>query len=167
MKQDRPIIQIDPDHTDLLLELITLVCLLASALLPVLYYGRLPDEIPIHFNGTGEANGYGSKQLIFLLPVITAAQYLLLRYLNKRPEKFNYPTKITMDNALHQYTTATKMIRMLNLFCTALFTYLTIHIIRSALNEAGGLGAFFVPGVLVILVGISAYYFYNAKSKKE
>lgn len=35
-----------------------------------LVYGKLPANIPTHFNIKGEADGYGGKENIFLLPVI-------------------------------------------------------------------------------------------------
>ena len=30
-------------------------------------YGALPDSIPIHFNGRGEVDGYGSKLMLWIL----------------------------------------------------------------------------------------------------
>jgi len=43
-------------------------------------YNRLPPSIPIHWNAAGEANGFAPKSWgAFLMPVVTAALYLLFR----------------------------------------------------------------------------------------
>lgn len=165
MKDKRPIHKIEPDKIDLLVELITLIGLLITAVLPLIYYSKLPDEIPVHFNLKGIADGFADKHFIFLLPLLTVGQFLLFKYLNQKPHKYNYPTPITEENAISQYTAATKMIRMLNLFCTVLFTYLTIHIIRSAMNDSEGLGPYFFPVLVPLLVVLTVFYFYKATKK--
>ena len=52
------------------------------------YYGGLPEQIPTHFNASGVADKFGSRNTIFLLPVfaiiLSAGMMLLLRY----PHKF-------------------------------------------------------------------------------
>lgn len=45
---------------------------------------------------------------------------------------FNYTTQITKDNALRQYTIATKMLRYLNLLSIALFFYQVLTTISAA-----------------------------------
>jgi len=165
VKSKRPIHYIEPDKVDLLLELITLICLFISTALPLLYYAKLPDEIPIHFNLKGLADGFADKYFIFLLPLLTLCQYVLLKYLNRRPHKYHYPTVITEENAVSQYTAATKMIRMLNLFCTALFTYLTLHIIRSSKHDSVSLGPYLIPIMMVLLAALIGYFYFKAKKK--
>ena len=60
------------------------IILWAIMLVPLLYIGyvwrSLPDTIPIHFDIHGEANGWGSKWTIFLLPAISLGTYLLLLF---------------------------------------------------------------------------------------
>ena len=48
-----------PRNTLLALAIVTLVLGLAHI---AYYYPKLPDEVAIHFNGRGEADGFGSKQ---------------------------------------------------------------------------------------------------------
>lgn len=62
-------------------------------------YPLLPEEIPIHFNGIGEADGFGSKTTIFLTPIIATFLVVLLSVLERNPENFNYTVKITKENA--------------------------------------------------------------------
>lgn len=54
-----------------------------------LVYRDLPDIIPIHWNAAGEANGYGARITIFLLPLITGLMMLLWPVLpTVSPDKF-------------------------------------------------------------------------------
>ena len=51
----------------------------------------LPDRIPIHFNSTWEADGYGPKEMIFLLASLPVAIMGLFQVLPKiDPKKSNY-----------------------------------------------------------------------------
>ena len=66
----------------------------ALLLIPFLYvayvWGSLPDSIPIHFDIKGEANGWGTKWAIFILPAINAGTYLLLLSIRKiDPKRMN------------------------------------------------------------------------------
>ena len=54
----------------------------AMALLPMLVglilWGRLPDRVPVHFDFSGQANGYGAKAFaVFGLPLFLMAVHLL------------------------------------------------------------------------------------------
>jgi uncharacterized membrane protein len=63
-----------------------LVLVLAAT---ALVYRDLPDIIPIHWNAAGEANGYGARITIFLLPLITGLMLLLWPVLpTVSPDKF-------------------------------------------------------------------------------
>ena len=149
MISKRPSHYIESDKVDLLLELITLILVFISTALPLLHYAMLPDEIPIHFNLKGLADGFADKYILFL-PLLTLCQYVLLKYLNRRPHKYHYPIVIIEENAVSQYTAATKMIRMLNLFCTTLFTYLTLYIIRSSKYDSVSSGPYLIPNMMVL-----------------
>ncbi|NBK23417.1 MAG: DUF1648 domain-containing protein [Spirochaetia bacterium] len=66
----------------------TSVCLL-PVILSSFLYGRLPDQVPIHFNLAGEADNYASKAFgAFLLPLLLALGNFLLQFvLNNDPKR--------------------------------------------------------------------------------
>jgi uncharacterized membrane protein len=86
-------------------------------------YPNLPETIPTHYNGAGQADGFGGKATILTLPLIATVLFGGLTFLNKFPHIFNYPTIITQHNALRQYTNATRMIRYLKLIIVVIHTY--------------------------------------------
>jgi uncharacterized membrane protein len=56
-----------------------LLLVAAGFALGAYFYPRLPDIVPIHWDSSGNVNGYGSRFTgAFLLPIINLAVYLLL-----------------------------------------------------------------------------------------
>ncbi|MBO5034863.1 MAG: DUF1648 domain-containing protein, partial [Oscillospiraceae bacterium] len=67
------------------------VLALLPFLLVALFWGRLPDRIPIHWNFAGEVDNYGSKSFLWGLCCISPALALLLQFLPRLdPKKENY-----------------------------------------------------------------------------
>jgi len=60
--------------------------------LPIIYlllnWSTLPDQMPIHFDGNGDPNGYGSKLVYIFLPVGLYFLMLVLPFID--PRKSNY-----------------------------------------------------------------------------
>ena len=98
-KEQRPRITLEQNGFDKALEGLALSGLIVLLLLPVVYYADLPDTIPQHFNGSGEADGFGSKTFLWFLPGIGAAIYIFMTMLNRSPHRFNYTVTITEQNA--------------------------------------------------------------------
>lgn len=129
-------------------------------------YGLLPDIIPIHFNGAGKADGYGAKSNILILPIIATVIYLGLTQLNKYPYVFNYAVKITEENALRQYTLATRMIRYLKCIVVMIFGFISLQTIRNVKGQSLGLGTWFLP-ISVVLIFVPMIYFVLKSIKKQ
>ena len=49
------------------LEKLTILLLLAAVVWIALRYGKLPDEIPTHFDYRGNMDGYGSKNTVWII----------------------------------------------------------------------------------------------------
>lgn len=74
-----------------------LLCLLPMAL-GVYFYKELPDQMPIHWNGAGEVDGYAPKMLaVFGFPVFFAALELLMFFVI-----LNDPKKQNQSNIMRQ-----------------------------------------------------------------
>ena len=146
--EERPKLKIQLSPMDQVFELLGWGVLLALWVWTVSSYSSLPDSIPTHFNAAGEADDFGRKASIFGLPVIATLLYIGLTLLNRFPHIFNFPTPITQDNALRQYTNATRMIRNLKLILVLVFAGISFQTIKQANGEAAGLGVWFLPVTL-------------------
>jgi uncharacterized membrane protein len=149
--EERPKLNIQLSPTDQVLELLGWGVLLALWIWTGMSYSSLPDTIPTHFNAAGEADGFGRKASIVSLPVVASLLYIGLTLLNRVPHSFNFPTHVTQDNALPQYTNATRMIRYLKLILVLVFAGISYQTIQQANGTGEGLGLWFLPLTLVLI----------------
>ncbi len=142
---ERPRLKIKQTTTDKLLEIGAWTGLVSTWVLTITCYTSLPDRIPLHYNHAGEADGFGDKAFILILPIVATVLVTGLSILNKYPQVFNYSVNITADNALKHYTNATRLLRYLKFILVLIFGYITLHTISNADTQASGLGAWFLP----------------------
>jgi uncharacterized membrane protein len=159
-----PKISVKLKSYDWIIECISLLLCGSLLALPVIYVKDLPEIIPIHFNGAGMPDGYGSRSTIFLLPVIGAAVYLLMTILAVFPKSYNYPVKITPENAAIQFSLASRFIRILKALILILFIYICYQTINTAMGLANGLGMAFLPVFLLTITGSIIIYFVLARN---
>ena len=125
---NRPRIKVIKTRTDNIIEIIGWCILVALWCTVFIYYPRMPNTIPIHYNHSGEIDGYGDKSMIWIVLIIGSVMYIGLKLVSRYPHIFNYPSKITEENALNYYTNATKMFRYLNLIIILIFGYIVFDI---------------------------------------
>ncbi|BAY24601.1 hypothetical protein NIES2100_43960 [Calothrix sp. NIES-2100] len=118
----------------------------------------LPETIPIHFGLDGKANGWGSKNFLWLLPIVGLLMYGMLTVVSRYPHTFNYAVRITEENALRQYQIACSMLNWLKTELIWLFAYIEWQIFYLANTETPNLGIWFLPVSLIIIFGTNAYW---------
>jgi len=163
---NRPVIRPEMTPVDWLLEAIALVGLGVLLGYVAYYYPQLPASIPTHFNAAGVADEYGTRTSILFLPVIALFIYVMMTLINLVPHTFNYPGKITPANAPRQYTLATRLVRYLKTLLVLLFFYISYSTTQVVINEASGLGRWFLPLFLSFLFIPIIVYMVMALSKK-
>ena len=156
--RNRPKLKVKSTAADQVLEIFSWLVLLFLWGSAIYFYSSLPQIIPIHFNASGQANGFSNKSTLFLLPVIGTFLFAGLTVLNKYPHVFNYPTDITPENALRQYTNATQMIRCIKLIVLIIFAEIVWTTIATATGESHGLPAWFLP-LEIGLTFVTTFYF--------
>ena len=167
MLQQRPRIQPVLSRTDIALEKTGIVLLLTMCCFALYGYMHLPVIIPVHFNAMGKADDYGHKATFLLLPAISALLYWGLTALNKYPHIFNYWVTITDENALYQYTIATRMIRYIKIIILFIFSVIMIFIYLATIGKANGLSRWFLPASIGLLLLPLLYAFVNRKDKSK
>lgn len=134
MFKNQPQIEVKPTKFDLnLIKLGWLICIL-HVVFVAMFYIDLPEEIAIHFNLKGKADGFGHKSTIWILPVLGFAMYyaLFLVSTKVKPHLFNYPVEVTKNNAVELYSMSIKMMILLNVIIAFLFFILSIETIGGA-----------------------------------
>lgn len=152
--------------TDKVLETLGWIALIASWIMTVASYSNLSTTIPIHYNGTGRADGFGYKIYIFVLPLVATLLFIGLTILNKFPHLFNYPTPITSDNILQQYTHATRLVRYLKCIIAILAGLIIFFIIQNR-GQTNGLGVWFLLLTLVLFLIPAIYLFVKQPNRQN
>ena len=158
----RPRIRIELTVTDKAIEIIGWFALLAIWVLVISNYSNLPDTIPTHYNGVGNADGFGNKTNILILPIIASILFVGITIINKFPYIFNYPTQITEENALRQFTNATRMLRFMKFILVILFGLFTFKTIKGANGQSFGHGVWFLPLTLGLIFIPLTYFIINS-----
>lgn len=163
--EKRPRIPINLTRTDYLFEIIGLIGIACLIVLPIYFFNDLPGQIPKHFNALGQVDSYGSRGSIWLLPAIGLVLYTGLTFLNKFPFAFNYPTKVTNENAEKLYTLGTRTVRLLKIIVVLSFAFLNFKTIEIALNRSTEIGKFYLPIFLIVLTILIVTMIYKMTKK--
>lgn len=155
---DRPRLKPKLTAADKVLELLGWLLLTAMWVVTLFYYDKLPDTIVTHYNLSGKADGFGNKINLIALPTVATIMNFAMTVLNRFPHIFNYPVSITQENALKQYTIATRLIRWLKLAVVLIFGTLCLLTIGNAIGENEDLPAWFTVIALCIVI-IPLVYF--------
>jgi uncharacterized membrane protein len=166
-KTNRPRIKIRLTIFDWIAEIIAFSFLIVLIALPVIYFEKLPDTIPIHFNAAGAPDGYGSNSSLWFLPVTALFMYLLMSVVQFFPQIYNYPVEITPENAPVQYRIATRLIRILKTVILVIFSFISFQTIKTATVGAAGLGKAFLPVFLLITFGVIIYYIVQSLNNRH
>jgi uncharacterized membrane protein len=148
MKTERPIVKLKPSALDKALDLTSLAIILFIWIYTGIQFAKLPQTIPTHFDFNGNIDDYGNKATLFLLPSIITLVYVGMSILNRYPHKFNYMQKITAENAEQQYSTATRLMRIIKLIISILALVIMLDIVRSSTAQKSTMQGWFIPVIL-------------------
>jgi len=157
-KTGRPVLKIPRSPLENVTEVLAVLGIIVHALILFYYWSALPDVIPTHFGISGEADGWGSKNTLFVLLVMSVFLYVMMTVLNFFPHIFNYTVEITEKNARAQYSNARSMLNIIKVEMVYLFAYLTWGTVQVALGNASGLDVRIMI-IAIILISVSPLYF--------
>lgn len=149
--EERPRIRIPLSSADKIIEAVSLLLLLIIWAAILLTFEKLPEQVPLHFNASGEIDRYGKKTELFIVPIIATMLYVGLSFLNQYPHIFNYMRKVHRRNAKILYTNSTKMLRLLKLILMIIFGAIVFISFRAAFTGVG-LERWFLPVAIVLLL---------------
>lgn len=133
---------------------ISIICIIGSIIYLFFAYQNLPEMIPIHFNAQGDADNWGSKNTIFIMPGIAIILFVGLFFLSKVPHVYNYTVEITEENASQIYREANLFMSIFNLEMVLIFTIAAVDIMGETLGVWFVVVVFGVPLVTVVLFAI-------------
>lgn len=157
-----PRLQLKPSPLDQVLETTAWLTLVSLWAITLYHYSNLPDSIPTHYNLEGRPDRYGRKATLLLLPIVGTVVFATITLLNKHPHIFNYPGKITEANALKQYTSATRLLRILKSGILINFLLITWGTISDATGQTNGMGWWPLVTMTGLIVLPTVYFIVRA-----
>ncbi|MDO9262106.1 MAG: DUF1648 domain-containing protein [Flavobacteriaceae bacterium] len=165
--KNRPIIKVEKTTFDGLIDWFNIILWVIYFVYVYLQYQHLPDMIPTHFDANGIPDDFGSKNSIWLLPIIAFVILIGMRVLSHYPHQLNYWIKITEVNAPKQYQFGIHILRFATLYVILLFFYISYTTVKIAVNsEINRLGNWFLPVVLGSAMVLLLYILIQMKSIK-
>ncbi|MGC6525320.1 MAG: DUF1648 domain-containing protein [Flavobacteriaceae bacterium] len=162
MFEKRPKITIPKNFTDLWIDRFSFLLFFIIWLSVFVYYPDLPDEIPTHFNGRGQADAFGSKQSIWVLMGVFSSIFIGIYILNKYPHLHNYTVKITEENALKNYRFSTRVLRVVNFLNLLVLAYILKTMLTPYEKQSTAFGGWFLPTVMIGTLVLIIYIFVKA-----
>ncbi len=148
----RPKVSVDHTQLEMVLNAASITLLFITFFYLFSIWNDLPGKIPVHFNFAGKADRWGGKGSIFIMPIIATLLFALLRVLSRFPQVYNYPVKITEENAQRLYLEARRLIVLLNFEIVLFFSISSLETVQTAFHQPS-LGAWYVPLLLITVLG--------------
>lgn len=159
-KQNLPNVRIPRTFTDKIMETLAAILLVLVWGLAVIFYHKLPDIIPIHFNISGEADRWGGKVYLFIMAGIASLAMIGTGISSYFPTRMtNFPIRITENNMLPQLILVSHYLRILNLLLGILFIVILCSMSESLFPMFHGLFNV-LAGIVVILIMLSILIYY-------
>lgn len=164
--RDRPRINIPLTGLDIAAEAAAGLVLIFIWALFIKNYSTLPEHVPTHFNYKGEADGFGDKSSLYIIPIIASILTIGMAILSRYPRLFNYPVKITEENAAYQYMLASRMIRVIKLAVLLVFLAILQTTIQYEDQEGLDFKKWLMPFLLLLIFAPVIVYLIMAFKKR-
>ena len=143
------------------LEALAILGLAVTVLLPLVYWNDLPARAPVHFGASGKPDAWGGKNTLLFLPGLAVVMYLII-VVCSHYGKVNLPFKVRAERLPVQRELALGLVRWIKAEVMLIFALCEYASIQTARGRAEGLGAWFLPTLLAVVMGTIAVYFWMA-----
>jgi uncharacterized membrane protein len=159
----RPRLKLPSSPLERFLDGLALIVLVVSFTIALSAWGVLPDRFPRHFGISGPPDAWGGKGNLLFLPILNLVFFICLTVLGRYPHLYNYPWKITGENAPRQYLLARTLVGWLRVVVMTFFTYLEWLMIQITRGNMTELGKWFLPALTGVMIGSLGVYLLKAR----
>lgn len=140
----RPKISIPRSNLEKVHDWACLIVIISMFIYTIVSISQMQETIPIHINAKGEADGWGSKWISLLMPIVTIILYILAIPLEKHPEKHNYPERLNTGNIKAFYRNSKTLVSWIKLEVVLIFSYINWSFVHYALDKSTGVSIWYV-----------------------
>ena len=117
-------------------------------------WADIPPQVPTHYNALGEADGWGSKNMVIVFLVISWLMYVIISATEFFPQAWNTGVQVTEANRDRVYRTLKYMMKTTKLLTVGLFVFL----LMSTAQTWDSLGEWFLSVFLLVLFGQMVFW---------
>ena len=139
-------------------ELLALAGVVFSAAVVADFYSRLPERIATHFNAEGVANGLGARSTLWVLVGIAVLLYLILSVVGSLQGVVSLKRPLAPEREKVVLAESMEMVGWVKVEVCWMFAYLCLAMVRNGMGLQVGLGWWFLPVTLVVVLGTCAFY---------
>lgn len=149
-----------------LLEALTALGIITVLAMTVWGWLILPAIFPTHYGISGAPSAYGGKETLLIAPIISICLSVLLTFLSRYPRLYNYPWRITAENAPRQYSLARLFLHWFALEIVWMFCGLQWIVIQEAQGPLTDPIALIIPAsALTLILTIILYICIAARAR--
>ena len=124
----------------LIINVICVLQIIGIVIYLLVAWSSIPDQIPGHFNASGEVNRWDSKSTLFIVPIISFVIFTTMTVIERFPHLWNTGVRVTEENKFRVYGILRGLLISVKLIVVTMFTVLTL--IQSLAQE---LPVWFLP----------------------
>lgn len=132
---------------------------IASWIITVYYWDKLPNVIPTHFGFNGQVDGWANKSLFYVLmvPVLQSIMLVGFVFLYYKPQYSDMPTTLWLmslekKHRDHAFSLIRVMLVGTLIWISVLFTYITYSLNASALNKDLGVSPWIMSAIIISMI---------------
>ncbi len=148
---ERPIVNLPVTRSEVVCEVFAALMTCSLIGIVVFYYTHLPENVVVHFDISGAADGTAPKIAYLIFSGMAIVIYALLTLLATAPQNFFYMKAVTADNAADQYLLARKFIGVMKLEIEGLMFFFLWNAMQVSMDSKYTFDATNVITLLVLL----------------
>ncbi len=126
-------------------EIVAAIVLVGMFLMVGLNWSALPDQVPVHFNASGTPDKWGSKDQVWILPVVATGLYAMLTAV----------TRVTLsDRPRGARQVSQQLLTTIKALMVATLAFISY---TQVARPGDGLGRAFLPVMLFLPLGVVAW----------
>ena len=138
---------------DKVINILSIVCLAGTTFFLFAKWGKIPQEIPGHYNAAGEIDSMTGKGSLFVLLLVGWVLYIGISVIEQFPRIWNTGVEVTEENKERVYRILKDLLGTVKLEMAGVFSFLTIYSVNGK-----NLPGFFLPVFLVVVFGSLIYH---------
>ena len=139
-------------------ELMALAGLVFTVAVVADFYSRLPERIATHFNEAGVANGFGARSTLWVLVGIAVLLWATLSAISMAPRVVSLKKPLAPEREKVVLAESMALVGWVKVEVCWMFAYICLAMVRNGMGLQVGLGWWFVPLTLAVVLGTCVIY---------